>query len=77
MFSCEYRKIFKNSFFYISPPVAAFGYSNQSRIFREITVSKFQGQHAAQFSFRRYEDLCPAAKTKIHCGCFRRNFAKF
>ena len=34
--------------FYRTSPVAAFGYSNQSKIFREITVSKFQWQQAAQ-----------------------------
>ena len=41
-------------------------YSNQSKIFREITASKIQEQHAAQFNFRRYEGLCPATKTEYH-----------
>ena len=41
-------------------------YSNQLKIFWEISASKFQGQHATQFS--RYEGLCPATKTEIHCG---------
>ena len=51
MFSCEYCKIFKNSFFRRTPSVAVFGYSNQLKIFQEITASKFQWQHAAQFNF--------------------------
>ena len=38
-------------------------YSNQSKIFREIFASKFQGQHTVQFNFCTYEGLCPAAKT--------------
>ena len=58
-FPCEYCGIFKNSIFYRKPPVAAFGYSNQSKIFREITASKFHGQHATQFSFCRYEKQKP------------------
>ena len=45
---------------------AAFGFSNESIIFREITVSKSQGQHAAQFNLCTYEGLPPAA--------FLRNF---
>ena len=61
-----FSKIFKNSFFYRKPPLAAFDYSNQSKIFQEITASKFQGQHATQFN--RYEGLCPATKTEILCG---------
>ena len=72
--SCDYCKIFKSSFFYRTPPMAAFGYNNQWKVFREITTSKFQGQHAAQFNFCRYEGLWPAAKTKIQGGCFPRNF---
>ena len=44
-FSCEYRKIFKNVL-YKTHLVATFGYSNQSRIFQEITTLKFPGQHA-------------------------------
>ena len=40
-------------------------YSNQPKIFQEIAASKFQGQHAAQFNFCRYEGLCPATKTEI------------
>ena len=35
-----------------------------------INRTKFQGQHAAQFNFCRYEGLCPATKTEIHRGCF-------
>ena len=66
MFSCEYCKMFKNSFFYRTPSVAVSDYSNQSKIFREITASKFQGQHAEQFNFCRCEVICPAAKTEIH-----------
>ena len=41
-------------------------YNNQSKIFGEITASKFQEQHTPQFSVCRYEDLCPAAKTELH-----------
>ena len=64
--------LFKNSFFYRShDPGAAFGYSNQSKIFREISASKFQGEHAAQF---RYSGPCSVAKTEIHHGCFLQNF---
>ena len=33
-------KVFNNSFFYRSPPVATLGYSNQSKIFREISDQK-------------------------------------
>ena len=64
-------KLFNNNFFYRSPPVAAFGYSNQLKIFREIPASKFQGQHAGQF---RYGGLCSTTKTKIHRESFLRNF---
>ena len=42
----------------------AFSYSNQWKIFREITALKFQGKHAAQFNFCRYEGLCPPTKHK-------------
>ena len=77
VFSYEYCKVFKNSVFYRTPLVAAFGYSNQSKISQEITASKFQGQHAVPFNICRYEGLCPATKTKIHSGYFPRNFAKF
>ena len=52
--------------FYRTLSVAVSDYSNQSKIFREITASKFQGQHAEQFNFCRYEAICPAAKTEIH-----------
>ena len=51
-------------------------YNNQSKIFGEITASKFQEQHTPQFSVCRYEDLCPAAKTELHRWCFQPNFAK-
>ena len=53
--------------------------NNQSQIFREITASKFEGQHVPQFSFYRYEGLCHGTKTEIHHGFLRfpRNFAKF
>ena len=54
-----------------SPPGAAFGYSNQSKIFREISASKFQGEHAAQF---RYGGPCSVTKTEIHRECFLQNF---
>ena len=40
--------------------------ANSLKIFLEITASKFQGQHAAQFNFCRYEGLYPPIKTKIH-----------
>ena len=45
--------------------------SNQLKIFQEISTSKFQRQHAAKC---RYDGLCSATKTEIHCGCFWRNF---
>ena len=38
--------------------------NNQSQIFREITASKFEGQHVPQFSFYRYESLCHGTKTE-------------
>ena len=53
--------------------MAAFEYSNQSKIFRERTASKFQGQHAKQFN--RCEGLCLATKTEIHQG-FSMEFCK-
>ena len=57
-------KFLRTAFFYRTPPLAAFDYSNQSKIFRETTASKFQGQHATQFN--RYEALCSATKTEIY-----------
>ena len=63
-----YCKIFKNCSFYRIPPVAASGYSNQSKIFQDIIASEFKGQHAAQVNFCRYEG-------EIHRGCFPQNFA--
>ena len=74
-FSYEYCKIFKKVL-YKTLPVATFGYSNQSRIFQEITTLKFQGQQASQFTFGRYEGLCPATKTEIQRCWFRWNFEK-
>ena len=67
-FSCECCGIFKNSIFYRKSLVAAFGYNNQSKIFRERTASKSHGQHATQFSFCSYEGLCPAVKQKPTVG---------
>ena len=52
-------------------------YDNQSKIFREITASKFQGQHAPQFNFCKCVRLCPATKTEIPFECFPWNLAKF
>ena len=66
VFSCEYCKVFKNSFFYRTTPLVTFDYCNQSKIFREITGSKFQGQHATHFN--KHEGLCPATKTEVHRG---------
>ena len=74
-FSYEYCKIFKKVL-YKTLQVATFGYSNQSRIFQEITTLKFQGQHASQSNFCRHEGLCPATKTEIHRCWFRWNFEK-
>ena len=74
-FSYEYCKIFKKVL-YKTLPVATFGYSNQSRIFQEISTLKFQGQHASQSNFYRHEGLCPATKTEIHRCWFRWNFKK-
>ena len=67
VFSCDVAKLFKNSFFR-SPPVAAFGYSNQSKISQEISALKFRVQDAAQF---RYDGLCSATK---FTRCFWQNF---
>ena len=74
-FSYEYCKIFKKVL-YKTLQVATFGYSNQSRIFQEITTLKFQGQHASKSSFCRHEGLCPTTKTEIHRYLFRWNFEK-
>ena len=41
-------------------------FSIKSKIFREITASKCQGQHATNLN--RYGGLCPETKTEIHCG---------
>ena len=41
-------------------------YSNQSKIFQEITASKFQEKHAVKFNSSSYEGLCPESKTEIH-----------
>ena len=40
-------------------------FSIKSKIFREITASKCQGQHATNLN--RYGGLCPETKTEIHC----------
>ena len=69
-FSYEYCKIFKKVL-YKTLPVATFGYSNQSKIFQEITTLKFQGRHASKSNFCRNEGLCPTTKTEIHRCCFR------
>ena len=74
-FSYEYCKIFKKVL-YKTLPVATFGYSNQSRIFKEITTLKLQVQHASQSNFCRHEGLCPATKTEINGYWFRWNFEK-
>ena len=74
-FSYEYCKLFKNVL-YKALQVATFGYSNQSRIFQEITTLKFQGQYASHSNFCRHEGLCPATKTEIHRCWFRWNFEK-
>ena len=68
---------FLKTFLYKTLPVATFGYSNQSRIFQEITTLKFQGQHASQSDFCRHEGLCPATKTEILRCWLRWNFQKF
>ena len=74
-FSYEYYKIFKKAL-YKALQVATFGYSNQSRIFQEITTLKFQEQHVSQSNFCRHEGLCPTPKTKIHGCWFRWNLEK-
>ena len=74
-FSYEYCKIFKKVL-YKTLPVATFGYSNQSKIFQEITTLKFQGQHASQSNFCRHEGLYPGTKTEIHRCWFRWNVEK-
>ena len=77
VFSCEHCKFFKNSSFHKRTAVAVFGYSDLSKIFREITASKFQGQYAAQFTVCRYEGLCPATKTEIYTGVSKGIFQNF
>ena len=42
-------------------------YSNESKMFQEITTSKLQGQQAGQFNFYRYEGLCLGTKAENHC----------
>ena len=64
-------KLFKNSFFYRSPLVAAFRYSNQYKIFQEISASKFQRQHAAQFTYEGLLLKRKQKRCKVHsdlCG---------
>lgn len=41
-------------------------YTNQSKTSGEETTSEFQGQHAAQFNFCRYENVC--ATTDVFHG---------
>ena len=69
-FAYEICKIFKKVL-YQTLRVATFGYSNQSRIFQEITTLKFQGQYASQSNLCRHEVLCPATKTEINRCWFR------
>ena len=45
--------------------MAAFGYNNQSKMFRGITASNYQREHDAEFNFWRYEGLYPATKTEM------------
>ena len=68
-------KPLRTAFFYRTPPLAAFDYSNQSKIFQEITASKFQGQHATQFN--RFEGLCLATKADIQRGFSNEILRKF
>ena len=75
VFSCKNYKTFKNNFFNRTPRLAAFDCSNQSKIFREITASKIQGQHATQFN--RYEGQYAATKTEIHRGFFNGTLRNF
>ena len=59
---------FLRTVFYRTPPVAAFGYSNQAEVFRELSASKFQGQYAVQFKFCKYEGPVLQLKQKITRG---------
>ena len=52
-------------------------YTNQLKMFREITALTFQEHHAARFDFCKYESMCSATETEILCVCFSRNFVKF
>ena len=65
---------FKSSSCLVTPPVAAFGYSNQLQIFREIATSNSKDN---MLHNSISEGLCPATKTEIDCGCFLWNFVKF
>lgn len=48
----------------------------KSKIFQELNASIYQGQHATQFKFCRYEGLRPATETESHRGCFPWNFCE-
>ena len=75
--ACNFVKRASNTGAFLNTSDSCFWYGNQSTIIREITGSKFQGQHATQFNFCRYDGLCPASKTEIHRRCFSQNSAKF
>ena len=47
---------------------------HQSKTSGEETTSEFQGQHAAQFNFCRYENVC--ATTDVFHGILRKSCKK-
>ena len=48
----------------------AFGYSNQSKVFREIPYSKFPGQHAVQLNYVDMKVYALQLKRKSTAGVF-------
>ena len=57
-FACEYCEIFKNSFFYRTPSVAA----------AVETISKFKGSSFSSVCFGNSENHWSAAKYKLECN---------
>ena len=65
--SCEYCKIFKNSFFYRTPSVATFGYSNAiHRRYFEKLLQNSKGNILHNSVSVYTKRLCPATKIEIH-----------
>ena len=57
--------------------MTVFSYSDKLKIFWAKTASKFQGQHAAQFNFCKYEGLCSASETAIQREFSNENLQNF